>query len=204
MKAFHAKVAKTNSKPFAKNRTGINLGEGAGFILIESNQLPHKTIPWGYISAANFNLDAYHATAPQPEGKGSFESMAAVLKMAQLSTEQIPWIYSHGTGSAANDASESCAIRTLFPKSANIPVTSTKSIHGHTLAASGIIESVIGLVAMKENYILPTFTGAEIDPSLQINILSEALPTIFSHFLKNSLGFGGVNASVIFSKECPR
>lgn len=195
-------VVRANSKPFAKNRNGINLGEGAGFLLIESNHLEKKTEPWGYISGAHFNMDSYHATAPHPEGKGSAQTMQTALKMAHLEPEMIPWIYAHGTGSVANDSSESLAINSVFAKSSPLPVTSTKSIHGHTLAASGLIESVIGLVAMKENCILPTLTDSEIDPKLNVEILSSQKQTSVPHFLKNSLGFGGINASVIFSKEC--
>jgi len=191
-------LSKNICSPFDKNRAGINLGEGSAFLCLEDAGLRPQTAGWGYLSGAGLSTDAYHATSPHPEGKGSQEAMRMALESAKLDPKKIGWVYAHGTGSPANDLAEAKAISQVF--SHKPWVSSTKSSHGHTLAASGALESVLGLLAMKRNEILPTHNYKETDPQISLRITSEKVAQPLDHFLKNSLGFGGINASVIFSK----
>ena len=189
-------LSKSVCTPFSNNRLGINLGEGSAFLFLEkqNNQKAH-----GFVSGAGLTSDSFHPTSPHPEGRGSFLSMQKAVTSANLTAQDIDWIYAHGTGSPANDLAESHAIRTLFP---NRPaVTSTKSLHGHTLGACGAIESTLGLIAMKNSMIIQNSNLLEPDPQIQINLPTEIVHRPYRHFLKNSLGFGGINVSVVFSKE---
>ncbi|MBC7370792.1 MAG: beta-ketoacyl-[acyl-carrier-protein] synthase family protein [Bdellovibrionaceae bacterium] len=191
-------LSKEICKPFDRNRTGINLGEGAGFICLEADSLRSEA-GRGYLRGAGLSTDAYHPTSPHPEGKGSQTSLTMSLRSAGLAAEDIDWVYAHGTGSPANDLAESRAIREVF---AHAPViTSTKASHGHTLSASGAIESVLGLLAMQKNLVLPTREFQDADSQIQLPILLQAKEQTIRNFVKNSLGFGGINASVIFSAE---
>ena len=128
--------------------------------------------------------------------------MKKALETAQLQPSAIDWVYAHGTGSPANDLAESAAIASLFP---NKPfVTSTKSLHGHTLGACGAIEAVIGLLAMRDQTIIPNAHLQEIDPQITVNLPLKPIKKDFQHFIKNSLGFGGINVSVVFSKKATK
>lgn len=190
-------LAKNNSAPFDKNRAGINLGEGSAFLFLEAGNKGK----WGQVAGFGLSTDAHHVTSPHPEGAGSQIAMRMALRNASLEPSAIDWIYAHGTGSPANDLSESIAIGRIF--SHQPPVTSTKTVHGHTLAASGAVESVIGLMAMKNGVSLPTLGFVEKAPGMDIHVESSCRPISLRHFLKNSLGFGGINASVIFSAAAP-
>jgi 3-oxoacyl-(acyl-carrier-protein) synthase len=191
-------LSKEICKPFDRNRTGINLGEGAAFLCLEAGDLRREN-PWGYLTGAGLSTDAYHPTSPHPEGAGSVKALNAALRNGGLNAADIDWIYAHGTGSPANDSAEAQAIQQVFPHRPF--VTSTKSSHGHALAASGVLESVLGLMAMKKNKILPTSHFQDPDPLIDLAILAKAKDHVVHHFVKNSLGFGGINASVIFSRE---
>ncbi|MGE0631833.1 MAG: beta-ketoacyl-[acyl-carrier-protein] synthase family protein [Pseudobdellovibrionaceae bacterium] len=191
-------LSKTNACPFDKNRSGINLGEGSAFLCLEDSSLA-STPSWGFIRGIGLGSDAYHPTAPHPEGRGSRESMTMALREAHVDVLQVPWIYAHGTGSIANDLSEAKAIESLFPQSPL--VSSTKSLHGHTLGACGVLESCLGLMAMQRSQILPTFNFKEADPKMNIQVCGTRTEKNFSTFLKNSLGFGGINVSILFAKH---
>ncbi len=191
-------LSKSNCKPFDKDRQGINLGEGSAFLCLEAADIRSEKC-WGFLTGYGLSTDAYHPTAPHPEGQGSQNSMLAALKDAGLTSRDISWIYAHGTGSPANDLAEARAINKIFDH--RPLVSSTKSSHGHTLGACGAIESVLGLMAMKKNIVLPTFNFKTEDPEISLGVSSQKVDKNFQHFLKNSLGFGGINASLIFSKE---
>lgn len=191
-------LSKENAKPFDKDRTGINLGEGSAFLCLEQSDLRFESA-WGYVSGVGLSTDAHHPTSPHPDGLGSQRAIQMALHNANLSASEIAWIYSHGTGSPANDLAEAKAINHLFPQ--NPFVTSTKSSHGHTLGASGALESVMGLMAMQRQQILPTACFENADDKIQLKIPKVLVEHTYSHFLKNSLGFGGINAAVIFSAE---
>ncbi|UYQ93887.1 beta-ketoacyl-[acyl-carrier-protein] synthase family protein [Chitinophaga horti] len=189
-------------RPFDDTRTGLNLGEGAGYVVLVSEkiaaQLPQGA--WCSLSGfANAN-DAYHQTASSPDGTGNYLAMKGALEMSGLQANDIAYINLHGTGTQNNDVSEGTAIVRLF--GATIPpASSTKSFTGHTLGASGGIEAVFSALAVKEGIIYPNaqFTT-------QMKELPFSPATTFSkgndlrHVMSNSFGFGGNCSSVIFSR----
>ena len=189
-------------KPFDEDRNGLNLGEGAAFLVLENEKSIDKTKknPHGIISGWHNAADAFHQTASSADGKGATIAMENAIKKAGLSPYKINYINAHGTGTKNNDLAESIAIKNVFGK--NIPpFSSTKSFTGHTLAAAGAIESVFSVLAIKNNLILPNlnFTNAISETKLipQIKIKkNENVKTVLS----NSFGFGGNNTSLVFSK----
>jgi 3-oxoacyl-(acyl-carrier-protein) synthase len=183
------------STPFDVNRKGINLSEGAGFLVLggDSESLCQIT---GY----GLSTDAFHMTGPHPEGAGSFAAMSSALAKANLKPSDISWVHAHGTGSQLNDLSEGLAISRLF--GATTPVTSTKYSHGHALGASGAIESVLCVEALRRQTALKTAGLSKVDPKINVNV-NFSTPLALKHVLKNTLGFGGVNAAVVFSKVGP-
>jgi 3-oxoacyl-(acyl-carrier-protein) synthase len=188
-------------RPFDQNRSGINLSEGAGFLTLEAhdqNAVYPKTSR-AFISGFGFSTDAYHMASPQPEGKGSLKAMSLALAAAELKPEAVSWVHAHGTGSKANDQAEGHAVKDLFAGVKAPPVTSTKWIHGHALAASGTIETILCIEAMKKNLILKTDGLSEIDPEIRVNHPAEILRGPVQHVLKNTLGFGGNNAALVIS-----
>ncbi len=193
-------ISKSKCRPFDVNRDGINLGEGGAFLCLERSSPEERSQKsWGYLEGAGLSSDAFHPTAPQPEGLGSIKAMSQALQMAKVTAEEIDWVYAHGTGSPSNDQAEGCAIQSLFRHRPWI--TGTKGLHGHMLGASGAIESVLGLMSMRENLILPTYQFETLDPKLELNVADRVLKNSVRAFIKNSLGFGGINAAVVFSRE---
>ncbi len=187
-------VSNSVAKPFDVARNGINLSEGAGFLCLEADP---KKDPLARISGVGFTNDAYHMTAPHPEGRGSFVAMKRALEDAGLSPEEICWVHAHGTGSLHNDAAESNAIRMLFGEKAR--VSSTKGIHGHTLAAAGAIETIVDIAAIGGQTIPGTFGLENPDPKLGILPLLKSESIQVRHVMKNTLGFGGSNGSLVIS-----
>lgn len=185
------------ARPFDQNRTGINLSEGAGALCLEACESSH---PNGLAAVSGFGVttDAFHMTGPAPGGDGSRRAMERALRGANLAPKDIAWIHAHGTGSMANDLSEGQAIASLFGESRPW-VSSTKWIHGHALAASGAIETALVVKAMSENLLLHTRGLENPDPAIQLNHPGQDLELSKGHVLKNTLGFGGTNASLILS-----
>lgn len=188
-------------RPFDDTRTGLNLGEGAGYVVLVSARLAAGLKPWCRLSGfANAN-DAYHQTASSPEGTGNFMAMQGALNMAGLQPADIDYINLHGTGTQNNDSSEGLAITRLF-EPRYPPASSTKSFTGHTLGASGGIEAVFAAYALQQGIIYPNAQFA-----IQMKELPFAPATAFSrghqlrHVMSNSFGFGGNCSSLVFSKE---
>ncbi len=187
-------------RPFDDTRTGLNLGEGAGYVVLVSDRLAGQLKPWCRLSGfANAN-DAYHQTASSPEGTGNYLAMKGALEMAGLTPGDIGYINLHGTGTQNNDSSEGLAIMRLFAP-AFPPVSSTKSFTGHTLGASGGIEAVFSAYALHAGLIYP---NAQFTTPMKE--LAFAPATTFSsghqlrHVMSNSFGFGGNCSSLVFSK----
>lgn len=197
-------LSKGVCKPFDKNRNGINLGEASAFIALEKPSLSVSLPTYGAIAGVGFSSDAYHATSPDPEGGGCVRSIQQALTSANLSPEQIDWFYAHGTGSHANDLAEAKAIEFLWKENAPL-VSSSKPIHGHTLAASGLLESCLALEALQQQQIIPNYFITEADPNFKIPLAQAKsdLKKPLQYILKNSLGFGGINCSLIFSHGAP-
>jgi 3-oxoacyl-[acyl-carrier-protein] synthase I len=190
------------SRPFDDTRTGLNLGEGAGYVVLVKESLTDllPQAPWCKLSGfANAN-DAYHQTASSPDGNGSYMAMQGALEMSGLEPDDIDYINLHGTGTPNNDASEGTAIMRLFTPMHFPPMSSTKSFTGHTLGASGGIEAAFSALAVKEGYIYPNANF-----SVQMKELPFSPVTEFSdnnkirHVMSNSFGFGGNCSSLIFS-----
>jgi len=188
-------------KPFDENRNGLNLGEGAGFIVIESeNSIKNRAnIPICRITGyANAN-DAYHQTASSPEGEGAFKAMSLAIEMSKLQLEDIDYINVHGTGTSNNDLSEGVALKRIFGN--NIPkFSSTKAFTGHTLGAAAGIEAVFSVLAIKNGVIYPNLNFET--PISELNIIPQTKfkKQDVNNVLSNSFGFGGNNSSIIFSK----
>lgn len=182
--------------PFDKNRKGLNLGEGAAYLVLERDCI-EKAL--GYIAGFGNRCDAYHQTATSAEGEGAFLAMADTLSMSDVNIDEIDYINAHGTGTPDNDKSESAAIKRLF--GCNIPpVSSTKGYTGHTTSASGSIETVISLLAMQNNFI-PANLGWENSDKNCIEPVLGATDITIHHVLCNSFGFGGNDSSLLISKE---
>jgi 3-oxoacyl-[acyl-carrier-protein] synthase-1 len=189
-------------QPFDQNRRGLNLGEGAGYVVLVSERAASRLKKDPYCSVSgycNFN-DAYHQTASSPDGDGPYGAMAGALKMSGLHPKDIDYINLHGTGTANNDSAEGAAIKRLFdphyPK-----MSSTKSFTGHTLGASAGIEAVFSVLAIKEGIVYPNLrlqtpmTGLPFIPETTFS----RMPGL-KHVLSNSFGFGGNCTSLVFSK----
>lgn len=186
-------------KPFDADRKGLNLGEGAGYVVLERSEDANNALckVAGY---ANAN-DAYHQTASSPDGDGAFKSMSEALKMSGLKPSKIDYINAHGTGTNNNDESEGAALNRVFGKGNVRPFSSTKSYTGHALAGAAGIESVFSVLAIKNNLIYPNlnFTtpieGMDLIPNTDLIEGGNV-----NNVLSNSFGFGGNNSTVIFSK----
>ena len=182
-------------RPFDRNRTGMVLGEGAAILALENFDIAvaRGASILGEIVGYGISTDNHHLTQPNPTGEGPARAMAAALQSASLSASDINYINAHGTATAFNDAAEGKAIAELFGK---VPVSSTKAMMGHSLGAAGAIETVISLVAMREQLLPPNINFEEAELPLNI-VANRARPAKIRTVLSNSFGFGGTNASVI-------
>jgi 3-oxoacyl-(acyl-carrier-protein) synthase len=189
-------------QPFDENRRGLNLGEGAGYVVLVSDKVAatFKNKPQIILSGYCNANDAYHQTASSPDGTGSYLAMSGALKKAGLQTSDIDYINLHGTGTQNNDIAEGTAIKRLFgpqyPK-----MSSTKTFTGHTLGASGGIEAVFSVLALKHGIIFPNLRLQTPMVDLPFVPEREVIKNVnIKHVLSNSFGFGGNCSSLIFSK----
>ena len=195
---------KQASKPFDNNRDGFVLSEGAAVLVLESRESANKrgvnilaTLA-GYGSSA----DANHITRPAPGGEGGVRAMNEAIVNAEINTNQIDYINAHGTSTPINDKFETMAMKTVFGNAINnIAISSTKSMTGHLLAASGAIEAAISVKSLNENIVPPTINLNEPDPECDLNYTpNKSLHKNLFYTMSNSFGFGGHNCSLIFSK----
>lgn len=187
-------------KPFDENRMGLNLGEGAGYLVIESersvNERGKKPI-CRVVGYANAN-DAYHQTASSPEGEGAFRAMKGALEMSKLSPVDIDYINAHGTGTSNNDLSEGVAIKRVFGE--QLPkFSSTKSYTGHALGAAAGIEAVFSVLSIQNGTIFPNLNFESVISEIGIVPETEIEECNVRNVLSNSFGFGGNNTAIIFS-----
>ncbi len=188
--------------PYDENRKGLNLGEGAGYVVLVSEKVAATLTkkPTTFLSGyANAN-DAFHQTASSPEGKGNFMAMQGALEMSELTTKDIDYINLHGTGTSNNDLSEGVAIQRIF---GDVPkVSSTKPYTGHTLGACAGIEAVYSILSIENNIIFPNLRFQNKMKELEFSPVTELLENVeVNHVMSNSFGFGGNCSSVIFSKH---
>jgi len=193
-------------RPFDATRAGLNLGEGAAYLVMERGDSRNRISLSGYANTC----DAFHQTASSPDGEGAYLAMKRALENAQLVPEQIDYINAHGTGTANNDLSEGAAIVRLFGEKIP-PVSSTKSFTGHTTSAAGCVEAVISILALQHNFIPVNLNFSEKMPELPfspytnchcgLNLIQDhPQSSKLRHILSNSFGFGGNDTSLIFSK----
>jgi 3-oxoacyl-[acyl-carrier-protein] synthase II len=194
----------TASRPFDKERDGFLMGEGAGILILETleNAQARGAKILCEISGYGTTDDAYHISAPAENGAGAAISMKLALQNADLGINDIDYINAHGTSTPLNDKSETAAIKTVFGEQAyNIPVSSTKSMTGHLLGASGAIEAVFCTLAIQDEVLPPTINYQTPDPECDLNYVpNEPRKVSPKHVMSNSFGFGGHNATLIFSR----
>jgi len=192
------------SRPFDKLRDGFVMGEGAGIVILEelTSALDRQAPIYGEITGCGMSGDAYHMTAPCPDGDGAVRAMAAALKSAGISPQQVDYINAHGTSTPLNDAVESTAIRALFGKHASqLAVSSTKSMTGHLLGAAGGVEFIACLLACRDSVVPPTINYEVPDPACDLDYVpnqARRMPVRFA--LSNSFGFGGQNAALLVKR----
>ena len=190
------------SRPFDKERDGFVMGEGAGIMVLEELEHAKKRGARIYAEMAGYGLsaDAYHMTAPDPEGAGAANAMATALEDARLRPDQIAYLDAHGTSTELNDKIETLAIKKAFgPAAKTAAVSSTKSMTGHLIGAAGGVEAVISVRAITHGMMPPTVNYEHPDPDCDLDYIpNQARQAAVEVALSNSLGFGGHNATVIF------
>ena len=192
------------SRPFDLNRDGFIVGEGAGILVLESEEHAQARGARIYaeVSGVGFTADAYHITAPAPGGEGAMRAMKMAIDDAGLAIDDIDYINAHGTSTPLNDKSETEAVKTLFGRKAyDLKISSTKSMIGHLLGASGGVESIATVMSIAEGKIHPTVNYETPDPECDLDYVpNSAIDYEVNRALCNTFGFGGHNASILFSK----
>ncbi|SDF77214.1 beta-ketoacyl-ACP synthase II [Sporolituus thermophilus] len=192
------------SRPFDRDRDGFVMGEGAGILILESldHALARGARIYAEIAGYGFNADAYHITAPAPEGAQAAKCMAMAIKDAGLTPEMVDYINAHGTSTPLNDKNETLAIKTLFGDHAyKLAVSSIKSMTGHLLGAAGAIEAIATVLTIANNLIPPTINYENPDPELDLDYVpNKARERVVNVAISNSFGFGGHNATILFKK----
>lgn len=195
-------VDRAPCRPFDRTRAGLNLGEGAAFLILESEASVRSrgVRPLALLSGYGNACDAYHQTASSENGEGPFRAMRQALDVAGLRPEDIDYINAHGTGTPNNDASESTAMRRIFGEQLP-PVSSTKPFTGHTTSASGSIEAVFCLLAMQQGFIPANLNWREADPACIRPVAQLQEGVRLRHVLCNAFGFGGNDSALLFSQK---
>ncbi|MBY0426363.1 MAG: beta-ketoacyl-[acyl-carrier-protein] synthase family protein, partial [Cytophagales bacterium] len=189
-------------RPFDNTRTGLNLGEGAGFVVLESEEMVKKSgkTPICEVKGYGNACDAYHQTASSPDGNGAYLAMKKALDQAGIASSEIDYVNAHGTGTPNNDLSEGRAMLKLFDGHIP-PFSSTKSYTGHTLGAAGGIEAVLCALALQHGIIYPNLNFSQEMEEIHIHpetTLKKGQP--IRNILSNSFGFGGNNSALVFGK----
>lgn len=194
----------TASRPFDKDRDGFLMGEGAGILILE--EIEHAQARGANILCELIGYgttdDAHHISAPAENGAGAAMSMKLALEDADLQVTDVDYINAHGTSTPLNDKSETAAIKTVFGEQAyNIPISSTKSMTGHLLGASGAVEAVFTILAMREGTIPATINYQTPDPECDLDYVpNQPRKSVIRRAMSNSFGFGGHNATLVFGQ----
>jgi nodulation protein E len=204
LKAWEAMrvVSPDTCRPFSKDRRGLILGEGGAMLVLEplESARARGAKIYGEIAGFGMSSDAYHITQPSPDGAA--RAMQGAIRDAALQPEDIGYINAHGTATQANDATETAAIRKVFGAHADrLAVSSTKSMHGHTLGAAGAIEAVATLLSLCNGVLPPTANFTDPDPACDLDVIpNQARQIQVNCALSNSFAFGGLNAVLAFRK----
>ena len=193
------------SRPFDRERDGFIIAEGSGVLILEEKDRALKRGARIYAEVIGYgaNGDAYHMTAPAPEGEGAARCMRLSLKDAGIAPSEVDYINAHGTSTEYNDANETQAIKKVFGEQAfKLAVSSTKSMTGHLLGAAGAVEGVFSVLALRHGIIPPTINYENPDPDCDLDYVpNQARRADIRVALSNSFGFGGTNACVIFRRD---
>jgi len=191
-------------RPFEKNRDGFVVGEGSGILILEELEfaLKRNAKIYGEIIGYGYSGDAYHITAPPPDGEGAARCMRMAIKDAGLKPEDVDYINAHGTSTPLNDLTETIAIKTVFGEHARkVCVSSTKSMTGHLLGAAGSTEAIFALLAIRDGIIPPTINYDVPDPECDLDYVpNRARHQSLNVTMSNAFGFGGTNATLIFRR----
>jgi len=178
-------------RPFDSARSGISIGEAAGFVLLAREPANVEFVAGGESS------DAWHMSAPHPDGVGAQAAMQQALRAAELQPADIDYVNAHGTATLANDIAEAAATRAVFGGNA-VPISSTKGVTGHTLGAAGVTEAIVTIQALERQTLPATANLRQVDPRLEIAVVGDSRRAKLRHAMSNSFGFGGTNCSLIF------
>jgi 3-oxoacyl-[acyl-carrier-protein] synthase II len=191
-------------RPFEKNRDGFVVAEGAGILILEELQfaLKRKTKIYGELVGYGYTGDAYHITAPSPDGDGAARCMKMAIKDAGLKPEDVDYINAHGTSTPLNDLTETIAIKKVFDDHAKkIPISATKSMTGHLLGAAGSTEAIFTILAIRDGIMPPTINYEVPDPQCDLDYVPNvSRRKSIKVAISNAFGFGGTNATLVFKK----
>jgi 3-oxoacyl-[acyl-carrier-protein] synthase II len=192
------------SRPFEKNRDGFVVAEGAGILVLEELQfaLKRKAKIHAELVGYGYTGDAYHITAPSPDGDGAIRCMKMAIKDAGITPEDVDYINAHGTSTPLNDLTETLAIKKVFGGHAKkVPISATKSMTGHLLGAAGSTEAIFTVLAIRDGIMPPTINYEEPDPQCDLDYVPNvARRKPLKTAMSNAFGFGGTNAALIFKK----
>jgi len=192
------------SRPFEKNRSGFVVSEGSGILILEELEFARKRGAkiYGEVVGYGYTGDAYHITAPPPDGDGAIRCMRMAIRDARIRPEDIDTINAHGTSTVLNDATETVAIKAVFGEYAKkIPISATKSMTGHLLGAAGSTEAIFTLLSIRDGILPPTINYEEPDPACDLDYVPNvARKSPIRIAMSNAFGFGGTNATLIFQK----
>ena len=195
------------SRPFSADRDGFVLAEGAAVLVVESAEhaAARGAEALAELRGYGRSSDAYHITAPNPEGAGARQAILAALRSARLSAADVSYVNAHGTGTVYNDAAEARALHAaLGPETGRVPVSSTKSMTDHSLGAAGAIEAVVCVQALRHGVVPPTINLNEPDPELGLDVVAETpREAPLAAVLSNSFAFGGHNVVLAFTRFAP-
>ena len=193
------------SRPFDIDRDGFVMGEGAAILVVEEEEYAKRRGAKIYadLVGCGMSADAYHVTAPSPDGEGAARSMRAALKDAGLSSEQVGYVNTHGTSTPLGDIAETMAMKSVFGgRAGSIAINSSKSMIGHMLGAAGAIEAVVAALSLRDGFVHPTINIENPDPQCDLNYMRDGGKAVDIRFaLSNSFGFGGHNVTLALGKH---
>lgn len=196
------------SRPFDKNRDGFVMGEGSGILILEneSHARARGAKIYARIAGIGYSSDAYHPTAPSMSGEGAALAMQNAIEDARINAGDIGYINAHGTSTLPGDRAEVAAVKSVFNgNAADVNISSTKSMTGHTLGAAGAIEAIFSIFSLCKNELPPTINLEDLDPECELNHVANESKKFNTNFaLSNSFGFGGTNSALIFEKISER